>query len=77
MDAPACTFPACCCFWTCHPEGRRGTAKPAWCYLQLPTYRTLHLHFSDGISLCMVLSVGCAKDFALFVGHRELFHIVR
>lgn len=43
----------------------------------LPACRTPHLHFSDVISLCLVLSVGCARDFTLFIGHRELFHTVK
>lgn len=42
----------------------------------LPACRIPHLHFSDGISLCQVLSVGSARDFTL-CSHRELFHTVR
>lgn len=77
MDTPHAHLSTCCCFWMCHPEDRRGAVKPAWCCLQLPAYRTPHALFSDVISLCTVLPVGCAKDFPLLIGHREEPHIVR
>lgn len=58
------------------PEGRRETIKPAWCYFQLPAYRTLPLHFSDGVSFCVVLRV-VPRTLLFLLRHTGLFQIVR
>lgn len=67
------TFPTCCFFWMCHPEGGREAVQPARCFLPAELLTcTLVMAFPS--AWCCLWEV---PETSLFVGHRELLHSVR